>query len=462
MKALPDWVCTGYPRLVRLNPNIPWKTRGNGAVALRLQPRRLINVKSVYEELTEKKIGSADKTVFYGYETNNTDYVEPMEDFTNAAEELLDKISGVVDEFAMHDDENTNPGIVIARRPFDHDLYRRAVTDVVKLSEVEAVLDAEGSVFKGYNNRRGLIGASSALAWEPSYSSRRRTPAATFELIAYRERDRWGTERRWDESSAAELDREIPSSFDNYDDVNSIPRIVPHTPCPVLYGVRGTDGQELRKALTTVRTDEVVDRWLIFETNHATDDHIVPSSVSEFSRYRTVRTEGKITGSPAVVKGGHTFIELVDKNGKSFISAAYEPTKQFRDVIRKLLTGDEVTASGALRCDNDDGSVKTQDPENFVEFETFSEEPTVNLEKLEVRYLVDVNQKTGNPICSSCGKSMKSIGKGQGYRCRNCGTHAGENDAIKENVQREIRIGFYEAAVCARRHLTCPLKLYKH
>jgi len=23
----------GYPRLVRLNPNIPWKTRGNGAIA---------------------------------------------------------------------------------------------------------------------------------------------------------------------------------------------------------------------------------------------------------------------------------------------------------------------------------------------------------------------------------------------------------------------------------------------
>ncbi|HYU07255.1 MAG TPA: tRNA(Ile2) 2-agmatinylcytidine synthetase, partial [Thermoplasmata archaeon] len=25
----------GYPRLVRLNPNIPWKTRGNGAICLR-------------------------------------------------------------------------------------------------------------------------------------------------------------------------------------------------------------------------------------------------------------------------------------------------------------------------------------------------------------------------------------------------------------------------------------------
>ena len=26
----------GYPRLVRLNPSIPWKTRGNGAVCIRV------------------------------------------------------------------------------------------------------------------------------------------------------------------------------------------------------------------------------------------------------------------------------------------------------------------------------------------------------------------------------------------------------------------------------------------
>src|SRR2546428_5620861 len=29
-----DYDLIGYPRLVRLNPNIPWKTRGNGAICL--------------------------------------------------------------------------------------------------------------------------------------------------------------------------------------------------------------------------------------------------------------------------------------------------------------------------------------------------------------------------------------------------------------------------------------------
>ncbi|RLI34099.1 DNA-binding protein, partial [Candidatus Bathyarchaeota archaeon] len=28
---------TDFPGLIRLNPNIPWKTRGNGAVCLRLR-----------------------------------------------------------------------------------------------------------------------------------------------------------------------------------------------------------------------------------------------------------------------------------------------------------------------------------------------------------------------------------------------------------------------------------------
>src|SRR3989304_72841 len=36
VRALPKWDLIGFPRLVRLNPNIPWKTRGNGAIFLRL------------------------------------------------------------------------------------------------------------------------------------------------------------------------------------------------------------------------------------------------------------------------------------------------------------------------------------------------------------------------------------------------------------------------------------------
>ena len=33
IKELSEFDLIGHPRLVRLNPNVPWKTRGNGAVS---------------------------------------------------------------------------------------------------------------------------------------------------------------------------------------------------------------------------------------------------------------------------------------------------------------------------------------------------------------------------------------------------------------------------------------------
>ena len=40
VRELRDWDLLGYPRLVRLNPNVTWKTRGNGALYLRFGKAR--------------------------------------------------------------------------------------------------------------------------------------------------------------------------------------------------------------------------------------------------------------------------------------------------------------------------------------------------------------------------------------------------------------------------------------
>ena len=42
----------GYPRLVRLNPNIPWKTRGNGAISLQVgkEGKKKIKIGEIDEE----------------------------------------------------------------------------------------------------------------------------------------------------------------------------------------------------------------------------------------------------------------------------------------------------------------------------------------------------------------------------------------------------------------------------
>ena len=61
-----------------------------------------------------------------------------------------------------------------------------------------------------------------------------------------------------------------------------------------------------------------------------------------------------------------------------------------------------------------------------------------------------------NPVCSVCGKHMKSRGQSQGYKCKTCKTTA-DKPVIKKQ-KRNLKKSFYEVPVCARRHLSKPLK----
>ncbi len=50
---------------------------------------------------------------------------------------------------------------------------------------------------------------------------------------------------------------------------------------------------------------------------------------------------------------------------------------------------------------------------------------------------------------------MESAGKGQGYRCRRCKTHA--EGRVRQLLPRDLETGYYEVPPCARRHLSKPL-----
>ncbi len=107
--------------------------------------------------------------------------------------------------------------------------------------------------------------------------------------------------------------------------------------------------------------------------------------------------------------------------------AAFEPTKGFRSIIRQLRAGDKIIVYGSVK------------------------EGTLNLEKIK---LTALNQnELRNPLC--CGKHMKSMGRGQGFRCEKCGAKSKEQ-AI-EPIKRNISTGFYEVPPSARRHLSKPL-----
>jgi tRNA(Ile2)-agmatinylcytidine synthase len=109
---------------------------------------------------------------------------------------------------------------------------------------------------------------------------------------------------------------------------------------------------------------------------------------------------------------------------------AYEPTKNFRQIVRHLVPGDDVIAVGSFK------------------------KGSINIEKLKVDALSKATT-TRPPICTSCNKRMTSNGKGKGYKCRKCRAHATESE-IRE-ISRTIKTGWYEVPPTARRHLAKPL-----
>ena len=119
--------------------------------------------------------------------------------------------------------------------------------------------------------------------------------------------------------------------------------------------------------------------------------------------------------------------------------AAYEPTKEFRELVRNLRIGDDITVYGGVR----------------------KSPLTINIEKMKINKLVDYYKKSGNPKSPKCKKKMKSMGKRAGYRCPVCRIKTGEDTAPKKKEKRKIKEGFYEVPVCARRHLAKPLKRIK-
>jgi len=371
----------GHPRLVRLNPNIPWKTRGNGAVSIQVEGGNQSKIRSIVEEAIKK--------------------------------------------YAQMDDDQTNPGFVLLEEPPPFENYEKAVKEIVSIEETRQLLDSLGADYKGYKNSRGLIGATASVAWSPKHDK-------TYELIAYREENKWGTKRKVNDESVKNMDKISISTFDNYDYKNNHNRLVPNSPCPILYGIRGENEEELIRAHSLIKS-ETVDNLLIFETNQGTDEHLQKKNIADIQPYESVITEGQVIKNPHTIEGGHVIFSIKDSTG-CVDCAAYEPTKEFRKVIRELTTGDIVEVYGGVR-----------------------EQPlTVNIEKINIKQLTKKLEKLENPICPECGKHMKSKGAGQGYKCKRCGTES--DNAIITERERMIHTGFYEAPVCARRHLSKPLK----
>src|SRR2546427_234208 len=92
-----DFDLIGYPRLVRLNPNIPWKTRGNGAICLCVGRGRGNAVVA----------GSIDGRSVRVYHRGATG-PEP--------DDVVERVSALIELWSDLEADGTDPGLVVLRK----------------------------------------------------------------------------------------------------------------------------------------------------------------------------------------------------------------------------------------------------------------------------------------------------------------------------------------------------------
>jgi tRNA(Ile2)-agmatinylcytidine synthase len=381
---------TDYPNLIRLNPNIPWKSRGNAGICLRF----------------ESKMSS---------------------------EEILDMTFELTQKYRDQTDEKNQPGIALLEGTVTSKLKefgQRALYDVITLEEAIRTAKYLGIRYRMIRGGRGLIGALASIGntLELDY---------TFELIVYRKKALWGKKREIDYNNVIEFDKSTqPRTFNNIDYEERRLLITPHGPDPILFGVRGEDPAIVMSSLKKIKF-KGGERWVVYRSNQGTATHLTQyKSISELKPYQAAVIDGEIYKKSITIKGGHVIGFIQDQTGKVDI-AGYEPSGNFRIIVKYLIPKDVIRAYGGVRLLSD-GKL------------------TFNLEKLEVLSLSTT--KWANPLCPTCGKRMKSEGKNKGFQCERCGTK--RNTLTKVYIERKVSPGIYLPPPRAMRHLTKPFQRY--
>lgn len=380
----------GMPHLTRLNPNIKYKTRGNAALSMDMDVR------------------------------------------DGCTGHVMDTTMSMVEEMADMGCDNTNPGVVFIpeeqmtnpglRDELEKFLWS-AMRDVLRVEDAMELIKKYSLPHKGFKNGRGLIGALAACG-----ALLCDLPDHTYELIAYRKPENFGTPRDIDRESVFRADNETyPGTWDTVDYSNDTVVFAPHSPDPILYGIRGDDITAIQKAFDMIES-EIFGLSLLYKTNQGTDLHLMETGIGDIGEERSYLVTGTVADIPRTIRGGHVFFKL--EGSGSIECAAFEPTKGFRHIVNELIRGDRVSVCGGVK------------------------KGTLNVEKLEIIELAS-QEKQVNPLCPSCNRRMKSAGQNQGYRCRDCGTKSEHPVMVK--IERNIKPGIYEVPPCARRHISKPL-----
>jgi len=313
-----------FPWLVRLNPNIPWKTRGNGALAIH----------------------------FFIDE-------EQIEDVHRIAMETVDKTT-------VASAHGTDPAIAFLKGQVPRALREystRALHDVLSVREARAVARRAGAEVHALMGVRGLIGSLAAIGADLE------SVEHTFEIIAYRISENLGNPRRIDHDSVKLMNSKYGNrTFNNLDSESGRVLVSPHGLDPVLLGIRGYSPNDVLDAFKELQLNEEIERVMIFRTNQGTDAHLGKTRKAvDLKPHQSGALTGRVDDVPRVLRGGHVIFRLRDDSGL-IDCAVYRPTGSLAMAARDLLPGDTVSVYGGVRRWRE-GT------------------PTLNVEKLEVLHM---------------------------------------------------------------------------
>ncbi len=431
-----------FPRLIRHNPNVPKKTRGNGGVVVSaFIPARLID--SLEREIVKQ--------------------VESL----------------------AHVGDDANPGLLFVRGMIPPEFEDRELVvskigcELVSLDEIHAVIDrlqdqwAVDVRYQAWGTGDGLVGAFGALTRQLLGSG------YTFELLTYRPLSEAILPRDVPPFNLVnQLSKDFPTTLMNVDPSHDVILIFPRGPDPVICGIRGTNPDELIKFWIRLQNKTPLETMMLFRTNQHLDSHV--------KAFWKVHPHGKalhaarphdvivkvvtIVSEPVTIPGRHVFILSREHEGKledpsdSVTSycwlAAYEPTKQFRNYVRHLTVGDVIQVVGSIREVSKNSITRLQhlfkDLEFFLTNEITGMTMTINLEEFLVISLAS-RIRVVNPRCPNCGKTLTSAGKSKGFKCKRCHGKFPSLQQLEEQVPRVLVEGkTYQVPPLAMRHVNKP------
>lgn len=289
-----------YPRLIRFNPNIPWKTRGNGAVSMRIRTGNPAAIKQkitkMVRQYSDTENGANPGLVFY----ENSEIPSELRDFSRNA------------------------------------LWRLIHRDNAKKFAVKNSLETFH-----LGNGQGLVGAIGAIGYVFDDS--------TVELICYRKKPMFGRTRKISVHSVKKMqENTYPETFSSYDAKRKKILMAPHGPDPVFYGLRGENPAALCSASQSIEFDEKLDGHMVFRSNQGTGDHLKNRiDVHELAPYASGTVDGVVGKPPLMHVGGYvTFALRCD--GVDVNCAVYRPTGM-SSVALALMPGDRIRVGGGVR-----------------------------------------------------------------------------------------------------------------